>query len=83
MLVQNTATRRKSGADLGYVYTEVVMGLVSVIQQTPSLGKVILQTLRGGKPSRKLQDILSIFLIFILGRIQCRLWRESKTYTNT
>ena len=65
MLVQNTATRRKSGADLGYAYTEVVMGLVSVIQQTLSLSKIILQTLRGGKPTRKLQDIFSILLISI------------------
>ena len=46
MLVQNTITRRKSGADLGYVYTEVVMGLVSVIQQTPSPGDIIFETLR-------------------------------------
>ena len=66
MLVQNTATRRESGADLGYVYTELVMGLVSVIQQTLSSGKIILQTLRGGKPTRKLQDILSILLISII-----------------
>ena len=44
MLVQNTVTRRKSGADSGYVYTEVVM--VSVIQQTRSPGKIISQTLR-------------------------------------
>ena len=62
MLVQNTATRRESGADLDYVYTEVAVGLVSVIQQMPSLGKIILQTLRGGKLTRKLQDILSILL---------------------
>ena len=77
MLVQNTATRRKSGVDLGYVYSEVVMGLVSVIQQTPSLGKIILQTLRGGKPTRTLQDILyiiltSISLLFYLLQI---IWR--------
>ena len=31
ILVHNAATRRKSGADLGYVYPEEVMGLVSVI----------------------------------------------------
>ena len=52
LLVENTATRRKSGADLVYVYTEVVMGLVSVSQQTPSLGKIILQMFRGVKPTR-------------------------------
>ena len=38
------------------------MGLVSVIQQTPSLGKIVLQTLRGGKPTRELQIILSILI---------------------
>ena len=48
MLVKNIATRRKSGADF-HVHWEVVMGLVSVIQQTPSLSKIILQTFRGGK----------------------------------
>ena len=66
ILFQNTVTRRKSGADLGYVYKEVVMVLISVIQQTPSLDKIILQTLRGGKPTRKLLDILSILLISIV-----------------
>ena len=43
------------------------MGLVSVMKQTPpSLGKSKLQTLIGGKPTRKLQDILSILLISII-----------------
>ena len=46
MLVQNTVARRISGADLGYFSTEVVVGLVSVIQQTPSLGKIIHQIFR-------------------------------------
>ena len=55
MLVQKTVTRRESGADVG----------VKRKQQTPSLGKIILQTLKGGKPTRKLQDILSIILITI------------------
>ena len=34
VLAQIIVTRRKCGADLGYVYTEVVMDLVLVIQQT-------------------------------------------------
>ena len=73
MLVHNTAKRRKSGTDLDYVHTEVVMGLVSVIQQTLSLS---LQTLRGGELTRKLLDILSIVLTSI--PISC-VWLLGKT----
>ena len=66
MLDQNAAKRRKYGTDLGYIHTVVVMGLVSVIQQTSSLGKIIPQTLGGAKRTRKPQNILSIHLISIM-----------------
>ena len=71
MLAQNSTTKRKSGADLGYVYTGVVIGLVSVIQQTPSLGNIIPQTFRECKPTWKLQDIPSIYLISITVTSNC------------
>ena len=75
---QNTATRRKSGANLGYVYTEVVICLFSAIQQTSFLGKIILQTLRGGKP---IHGNFRIFSLFFIPLAQTHNWQSTDRST--